>query len=145
MNNDDEMISKARQALLASGGLAEFDEAVARFDFPRLAEILFNANIPENDVHLILFNIGKAMDKPLDEMIAERFSGEAAEVAKTALADLSRDIGLRVLKCAVYYSRGDLDRLDEMVKLARLDYRDVIVMGEYEPIRGKLVRVRSFI
>lgn len=145
MDKSDELTSKARQALLDSGSLDEFDEAVTRYDFPRVAEILFNANIAENDVYLILFNIGKALDKPLDEMIAERFSGEDAEPAKRALADLSRDVGLRILKCAVHHSCGDLNRLDEIIKIARLDYRDVIVMGEYEPIRGKLVRVRSFI
>ncbi len=135
----------ARLAFLGGGRLEEFDEAISRFDFPRLAEILFNANLAENDIYLILFNIGKGLNKPLDEMIADRFSGEDAESAKRMLADLSRDTGLRIMKCAVYYSHGDLNRLEEMVKLARLDYRDVIVMGEYEPIRGKLVRIRSFI
>lgn len=144
MDKCDELTSKARQVLLGAGSLEEFDEAVIRFDFPRLAEILFNANIAQDDVYLILFDIGKGLNKPLDEMIADRFSGEEAELAKRALADLSRDAGLRVLKCAVHYSRGDLNRLDEMVKLARLDSRDVMVMGEYEPIRGKLVRIASF-
>lgn len=144
MDKGDELTTTARQALLGGGCLEEFDEAVRRYDFPRLAEILFNANIPEGDVHLILFNIGKGLDKPLDEMIADRFSGENAESAKRMIADLSRDAGLRIMKCAVHYSHGDLNRLDEIVKLARLDYRDVIVMGEYEPIRGKLARIRSF-
>ena len=139
-----ELTSKARQTLLGAGSLGEFDEAVARLDFPRLAEILFNANIAEDDVYLILFDIGQGLNKPLDEMIAERFSGEDAELAKRALAYLSRDVGLRVLKCAVHYSRGDLNRLDEIVKLARLDKRDVMVMGEYELIKGKLVRIASF-
>lgn len=138
-----ELTSKARQAL-GAGSLVEFDEAVARFDFPRLGEILFNANIPDDDVYLILFDIGQGLNKPLDEMIAERFSGEAAELAKRALADLSRDAGLRVLKCAAHYSHGDLNRLDEIVNVAQLDHRDVMVMGEYELIRGKLVRIASF-
>lgn len=144
MDNDDELTSKARQALLNAGNIEEFDKVVARFDFPCLAEILFNANIAENDIYLILFNIGKGLDKPLDEMIGDRFSGEDAESAKRMIADLSRDAGLRIMKCAVHYSHGDLNRLEEMVKLARLDYRDVIGMGEYEPIRGKLARIRSF-
>jgi hypothetical protein len=139
----DEQTSKARQTL-GAGNLEEFDEAVARFDFPRLAEILLNANIAEDDVYLILFDIGQALNKPLDEMIAERFSGEEAELAKSALADLSRTAGLRVLKCAVHYSRGDLNRLEEIIKVARLDHRDVMVMGEYELINGKLVRIASF-
>lgn len=139
-----ELTLKTRQTLHGSGNLEEFDEAVARLDFPRLAEILFNANIPEDDVYLILFDIGQALNKPLDEMIAGRFSGEEAELAKRELADLSRTAGLRVLKCAAHYSRGDLNRLDEIVQVARLDHRDVMVMGEYELIRGKLVRIASF-
>jgi hypothetical protein len=135
-----ELTSKARRA----GRLEEFDEAVTRSGFPHLAEILLNANMAEDDVYLILFDIGQALNKPLDEMIADRFSGEEAELAKRALADLSRDAGLRILKCAAHYSRGDLNRLDETVKVARLDHRDVMVMGEYEMIRGKLVRIASF-
>jgi hypothetical protein len=48
-----------------------------------------------------------------------------------------------VRRCALVASRGSLERLQYYVKLLEVDFPDVIVAGEYEPIAGKLVRVRD--
>ena len=49
----------------------------------------------------------------------------------------------RLLRCAAVGARGDLGRLREKVARLKVDYRDVIVEGEYVPRQGKLVRVRN--
>jgi hypothetical protein len=49
----------------------------------------------------------------------------------------------RLLRCAVIGSRGDIDRLTELVEELRIDSEDVILSGEYESRAGNLVRVRD--
>jgi hypothetical protein len=51
--------------------------------------------------------------------------------------------GPRLQRCALVASRGSLEKLQYYLKLLEVDFRDVIVAGEYEPIAGKLVRVRD--
>jgi hypothetical protein len=51
--------------------------------------------------------------------------------------------GERMLRCAAVGSRGNLESLKYLVSLLKLDYRDVIVAGEYDVVTGKLVRVRD--
>src|SRR5271170_3881206 len=47
----------------------------------------------------------------------------------------------RLLRCAVIGSRGDLDRLTELVEELRIDSEDVILSGEYESRAGDLIKV----
>ena len=49
----------------------------------------------------------------------------------------------RILRCACYASRGDVERLAYLTDLIGIDFRDVIVAGEYELQDGDLVRVRN--
>jgi hypothetical protein len=49
----------------------------------------------------------------------------------------------RLLRCAVIGSRGDIDRLTELVEELRIDSEDVILSGEYESRAGNLVKVRD--
>jgi len=49
----------------------------------------------------------------------------------------------RLLRCAAIGSRGDIDRLTELVEELRIDSEDVILSGEYESRAGNLVRVRD--
>ena len=49
----------------------------------------------------------------------------------------------RIARCVLFCAAGDLDRIRDMVALARLDYRDVIMEAEYEYPSYK--RVRSFV
>ena len=51
--------------------------------------------------------------------------------------------GPRTLRCATYAGRGDIDKLEYYINLLCIDYRDVIVAGEYDVVDGKLVRVRN--
>lgn len=51
--------------------------------------------------------------------------------------------GDRLLRCAAVASGGSLNRLRMEVDTLRVDYRDVIVEGEYIPVDGELVRIRD--
>ena len=49
----------------------------------------------------------------------------------------------RLLRCALVGSRGDLEELRSLVELMAIDYRDVIMSGEYEVSSGRTVHVRD--
>src|SRR5437764_1363123 len=51
--------------------------------------------------------------------------------------------GARLLRCAAVGSRGDLVQLRYLVGLLQIDYRDVIMFGEYDVVDGKLAHVRN--
>ena len=46
----------------------------------------------------------------------------------------------RLQRCALVASGGSLEKLRYYVEMLKVDYRDVIVAGEYESAAGKLVR-----
>jgi hypothetical protein len=50
---------------------------------------------------------------------------------------------LRLRRCALVASGGSLEKLKYYVALLKVDYRDVIVAGEYDVVGGKLTRVRD--
>ena len=69
---------------------------------------------------------------------------EEAALALSVLADfvlqhqeLSSD---RILRCIVFVTNGDLNRLEKAIDLAKTDYRDLIVLAEYDE---KKERVRD--
>jgi hypothetical protein len=47
------------------------------------------------------------------------------------------------LRCAVQASKGSLQELVYYIDLLKLDFRDVIVAGEYQLIDARLTRVRD--
>lgn len=68
-------------------------------------------------------------------------NGEKSLVIKI-LSDLDVKERDRVIRCILYASGGSLDRLRKLWLLAKTDYRDVILAGEYEFPSGE--RVRNF-
>ena len=67
----------------------------------------------------------------------------ALELLSEAVDEGNQPVRPRLLRCAVIGSRGDIDRLREMVAQLRIDWRDVIVSGEYDILDGQLVHVRD--
>ncbi len=67
-----------------------------------------------------------------------------------AFTDENPDFGDRVFRCAVFVSQGDLSRLEAAIRMAKLDWRDLILSAEYEPkpgtkrSLGDYVQVRDF-
>ena len=52
--------------------------------------------------------------------------------------------GPRLQRCALIASRGSLEKLEYYVRLLAVDFRDVVVAGEYEVSdSGSLTRVRD--
>jgi hypothetical protein len=47
------------------------------------------------------------------------------------------------MACAAVGSRGDIVQLRYLVGRLQIDYRDVIMFGEYDVIDGKLTHVRN--
>jgi hypothetical protein len=68
---------------------------------------------------------------------------QALSRLRVAVLHDGKPAGARLLRCAAVASHGDLKRLDENIRLLLIDWRDVIVAGEYDSRDGKLVRVRD--
>lgn len=51
--------------------------------------------------------------------------------------------GERLIRAAAVASKGDIAKLLYYINLLRIDWRDVIVAGEYDVINNKLVHVRD--
>jgi hypothetical protein len=68
---------------------------------------------------------------------------EASQVVRDARLHDGGVPDARMQRCVIEASRGSMDKLRYYANLLKVDYRDVIVAGEYEPRNGKLVRVRD--
>lgn len=80
------------------------------------------------------------MNEPLPIDVRDRLIhdfGERADVVAALLIarrqnDIEDFIGDRVLRCIVQAASGNEHRLPHLLELAKQDYRDVIVAGEYD-------------
>ncbi len=96
-------------------------------------------------------NTGEAWSGSLPDDIARRVAECLSEPDRSiALALLSRAVihdgklaDDRLRRCALVASKGSLEQLRYYVGLLAIDYRDVIVAGEYEVVESKLARVRD--
>jgi len=79
----------------------------------------------------------------IDKHFPARDRHAAVACVLGAVDHLHQSAEPRLLRCAVLASRGDLTRLKHEVAGLRVDFRDVIVAGEYEERGGELVRVRN--
>ena len=70
------------------------------------------------------------LDADIIDRINADFAGTDAQSAQAELA-ASGKAG-RIARCIVFASAGSLQRLRELIQLADVDYRDVIVAGEYD-------------
>ena len=69
--------------------------------------------------------------------------GAVVEVLKQARLHDGEPANDRLIRCAVVASGDSISMLKHMVDLIAIDFRDVIVAGEYESQEGKLVQVRD--
>ncbi|HYR32754.1 MAG TPA: hypothetical protein VEQ87_00545, partial [Burkholderiales bacterium] len=67
----------------------------------------------------------------------------ARRLLEQAVDHNDKPAGPRLLRCAAVGSRGNLEELKSLVELLKIDYRDVIMAGEYEMRRGQPVRLRD--
>ena len=62
------------------------------------------------------------------------------ELVKNIFEEMSIDEKDRVVRCILFLANGNLKRLRDFVELAKIDYRDVIMTGEYEYPSNKKLR-----
>ena len=78
--------------------------------------------------------------------IDQEFQPSDVPVAIAVLAGALREDGrpadARLQRCALVAARGSLEKLRHYVGLIAVDYRDVIVAGEYDRKDGQLIQVR---
>jgi len=88
-----------------------------------------------------------ALPDDIIKRLHQSFSGADREAAIALLDNARLHDGSppepRLQRCALIAAKGSLEQLHYYVKLLALDFRDVIVAGEYESVDGKSVRVRD--
>jgi hypothetical protein len=65
------------------------------------------------------------------------------ELLSHAVIHDGQPAGPRLMRCALIASRGTLLGLISQLDQLKVDFRDVIVAGEYAPKAGNLVRIRN--
>jgi hypothetical protein len=79
--------------------------------------------------------------------IQQSFSASDKDGAMSLLLDArihdGRAAEPRFQRCALVAAQGSLEKLRHYVKLLEVDFRDLIVAGEYENIAGKPLRIRD--
>jgi hypothetical protein len=85
--------------------------------------------------------------KDIEEFVVQTF-GEALvtdvmEILECAALHDGEPPNHRQIRCALVASGGSLEGLMWGVETLAVDFRDVIVAGEYETKNGELVRVRD--
>src|ERR1041384_8215645 len=82
-----------------------------------------------------------ALPPDVERWIGVHFAAADVDAARELLAGAVDHAGLapetRLLRCAALGSRGDLAQLRYLVGLLRVDFRDVIMFGEYDVVDGK--------
>jgi len=83
----------------------------------------------------------------VEAFIARRFTPEDREAAARLLEGATIHdgsvAGPRLIRCAAVGSAGSLEKLRYLVELLKIDYRDVIMAGEYTASLDNPVRVRD--
>ena len=88
-------------------------------------------------------------DLPADVVgwVHSHFSGDEYGVAISILVTAAIHTGEhpsdRLIRSAAIGSKGNLENLQYLVQLLAIDWRDVIVAGEYESVNHELIRVRD--
>ena len=89
------------------------------------------------------------MDLPGDVVafIERRFDAAdrapAVAILSAAVIEGGPFASARLVRCAAVASGGSLEKLRAETDRLRVDWRDVVVAGEYEVIDGDLTRVRD--
>ena len=89
-----------------------------------------------------------AIPEDVQRYIARHFqAGDREEAMRLLAAATIHDgtaAGPRLLRCAVVASKGSMQTLRYGVDLLKIDWRDVIMGGEYEQGPDGVVRYRNF-
>jgi hypothetical protein len=78
-----------------------------------------------------------SLPEDVERWIAAHLRADDVNIARELLSNAIDHAG------AALGSRGDLVQLRYLVGLLQIDYRDVIMCGEYDVVDGKLTHVRN--
>lgn len=88
-----------------------------------------------------------ALTADIERFIARRFKASDREAAlalcRSATIDDGSPAGPRLIRCALVASEASLEKLRGEIEHLKIDYRDVILAGEYVSKDGEFVRVRN--
>jgi hypothetical protein len=100
--------------------------------------------------HYQFDQLGKNMKLPDDVVrwVSSHFSETDQEQALVQLRSAAIHTGEpaspRLLRCVVVSSAGGLARLGQQIKQLHVDWRDVIMAGEYKFQEGRNIRIHDF-
>lgn len=80
----------------------------------------------------------------VDQNYAPQDRDEACELLANARIETGALADARMLRCAAFAGRGNLAKLRRQVAELAIDWRDVVMAGEYELRNGETVQVRDF-
>jgi hypothetical protein len=86
------------------------------------------------------------LPEDVERAVAVAFAADrvaAARLLAGAVLDDGRPANARLLRCALVGSGGSLSKLEYYVTLLKVDWRDVVVAGEYDSASDKLMHVRD--
>ncbi len=90
---------------------------------------------------------GEGLPADLKRWVGTNFGAGDVDAAlaclEAAVLHTGEPAGPRLLRCAALAAAGDLERLRRQVERLRVDWRDVVVEGEYAVLNGRLARVRN--
>jgi hypothetical protein len=88
-----------------------------------------------------------ALTEDVERFIARRFAPADREAARSLCASATihdgTPAGPRLIRCALFASVGSLEKLRGEIEHLAIDYRDVIMAGEYVFEHGDPVRARD--
>ncbi len=89
-----------------------------------------------------------ALPIDIENYIARHYAGEMRETVRTFVANAVIEDGTlavpRLRRCVLVGSGESLEKLQYLINLLRVDWRDVIMAGEYHLRNGKLTRLYNF-
>ena len=83
------------------------------------------------------------MVRYIDATFAAEDRAAVTQLVSNATIHDCSPAGPRLKRCALVGSRGSMATLEYLVGLLRVDWRDVILAGEYESRNSKLTKVRD--
>jgi hypothetical protein len=88
-----------------------------------------------------------ALTIDIESFIARSFKGSDREVAlslcRSATIEDGSPAGPRLIRCALIASGASLEKLRVEIEHLKIDWRDVILAGEYVSRDGEFIRVRN--
>jgi hypothetical protein len=83
----------------------------------------------------------------IERFIARTFKGADCEAAfslcQSATIEDGSPAGPRLIRCALIASEGSLEKLRIEIEHLKIDWRDVILAGEYASRDGQFIRQRN--